>query len=161
MHVMTSNMLTSFCKKYGLLGPCRSLQIWCHSLWLNGWPEWRANQSRIVWKIGGKTAVKAPSLSECRKGAVSSIILSNDCLLPFPISLLWGIVNHSRHIGWARIPFPFRSTQLVTGPKGLPEDPQENGLPLTFFLSLCFILTCCLTVIVILYLQVMWHLVSL
>lgn len=111
--------------------------VWYHSLWLSSWPEWRAKQSCIVWKSRGKTAVKAPSLSECRKGGVSSITLFNDCLLPFLISLLWGTVNHSRDIGWARNSFPFLSTKPVTGPTGLPEDSQENRV----FSRLCFIMT--------------------
>lgn len=158
---MTSNMLTSFCEKHCPLGPCRSLQIWCHSLWFNCWPEWRAKQCCIVWKSKGKTVVKAPSLSKCRESGVSSITLSNDHLLPFPINILSGTVNHSRHIGWARNPFPFLSTKPVTEPKNLPGDHQENGLPLTFFPNLSFTMSDYLMIIVSPCWQVMWHLVSL
>lgn len=76
--------------------------------------------------------VKAPSLSECRKGGASSINLCNDCLLPVPISSLWGIVNCSRHIGRTGNPF-FLNGKPETGPESLPHDPQENEVPLTFY----------------------------
>lgn len=103
MQIMTSNMLISFWEKYAPLGSCRSLQIWQHNLWLNGWPESRAEQNFSIWKRREK-AVKAPSLSECRKSGASCINLCNDCLLPVPLSSLWGIVNCSRHIGWTGNP---------------------------------------------------------